>query len=242
MSVKRIALLLLLCLFFLPSLGNAKLPFNFGGKHKKTAKQQNRINRVRCRAGITLSSKILFGFNSYSLKPDAIEVLESVCTVLRNLKHDRVVVVGYTDNIGSKEYNIVLSRRRAKAVTDYLIARGIHKSSIEVVGYGESYPAYPNDTEEHRALNRRVEIKVYWHCRSEQQIKGEQKELEGVVEVYKGNVYIVVNPACRCRESYRVLGRYKKVLKSYAGKKVKVKGKVKRLSPWSGEVYVEKVL
>jgi len=242
MCVKRIAFLLLLCLFFLPSLGDAKLPFNSSGIHKKTAKLQSRINRARCGKGITLSSKILFDFNSYSLKPDAIEVLESVCTVLRNLKHVRVVVVGYTDNIGSKEYNIILSRKRAEAVADYLIAKGIRRSSIEVLGYGESDPAYPNDTPGHRVLNRRVEIKVYRHCMKKQQIQGEQKVLEGVVEIYKGGVYIIVNPSCRCRESYRVLGGYKKVLKNYVGKKVKIRGKVKKFSPWSGEVYVEKVL
>ena len=196
------------------------------------------MTKKGCKTQLTLKSGILFAFNSYRLKPDAKRVLDSVLSMLENTNYDRIVIEGYTDDIGSKSYNLRLSKKRAQSVANYLISRGVPKNSVEVVGYGETHPLYPNDSEEHRALNRRVEIKIYNNCKNS---GFKKKELDGVVEVYKNDVYIVVNPTCRCRQSYRVLGDYKDVLKEYAGREVRVFGKVKRFSPWSGEIYVEKI-
>ena len=67
---------------------------------------------------------------------------------------------GYTDSLGSDAYNQALSERRAGAVKTYLLGRGIAATRVEAVGYGESRPVASNETEEGRAQNRRVEIKV----------------------------------------------------------------------------------
>ena len=196
------------------------------------------MSKKGCETELTLKSGILFAFNSYRLKPDAKRVLDSVLSMLENTNYDRIVVGGYTDDIGSKRYNLSLSEKRAKAVADYLISKGIPRNLVEVVGYGESRPLYPNDSEEHRALNRRVEIKIYSNCKNS---GFKKQELDGVVEVYKGDVYIVVNSTCRCRQSYKVLGNHRDALKGYAGREVKVFGRIKKFSPWSGEIYVEKI-
>ncbi|WP_456341880.1 OmpA family protein [Thermovibrio sp.] len=70
------------------------------------------------------------------------------------------MVEGHTDNTGSAEYNLKLSKKRAQAVANYLIAKGVPADRIEVVGYGESRPKYPNTTEE----KRKVEIKLIKRC------------------------------------------------------------------------------
>ncbi len=71
----------------------------------------------------------------------------------------------------------------------------------------------------------------------------EYKTLNGRVEINEAEdlVYIVVNPDCKCRESYQVKGKYKDEIKKYKGKNVSVEGYIKRFSPWSGEIIVEKI-
>ena len=71
-----------------------------------------------------------------------------------------VDLVGYTDSMGSEAYNQKLSERRAQAVYQYLVSRGINGSIIDVMGRGELDPVASNETEEGRALNRRVDIHV----------------------------------------------------------------------------------
>ena len=68
---------------------------------------------------------------------------------------------GHTDAVGTKDYNIFLSRKRAEAVKDYLTKKGIDPRRIKAVGYGKTKPLVSNDDEEEgRELNRRVEFKV----------------------------------------------------------------------------------
>jgi OOP family OmpA-OmpF porin len=67
---------------------------------------------------------------------------------------------GYTDGIGSVNYNKKLSQRRAQAVVDYLVSKGVNRTTLKVVGYGKANPIATNDTPEGRSMNRRVEIKV----------------------------------------------------------------------------------
>jgi len=71
-----------------------------------------------------------------------------------------IEIGGHTDNIGSVAYNLELSRERAKAVTLYLVSKGIRISRIKFKGYGRSIPIASNETEEGRQLNRRVEFKI----------------------------------------------------------------------------------
>jgi outer membrane protein OmpA-like peptidoglycan-associated protein len=72
----------------------------------------------------------------------------------------RIEISGHTDNTGSLNTNVRLSQERAKSVVDFLVARGIDLSRLEYRGYGPSQPVAPNDTEEGRSRNRRVEFKI----------------------------------------------------------------------------------
>ena len=71
-----------------------------------------------------------------------------------------IVLDGYADATASDEYNVALSKRRAKAVKDYLIHKGIAASRISTNAHGEKDPVATNDTEEGRAQNRRVTVSI----------------------------------------------------------------------------------
>jgi outer membrane protein OmpA-like peptidoglycan-associated protein len=87
-------------------------------------------------------------------------VLDEAVAVMREETALKVVAIGHSDSGGSAAYNRHLSLRRAEAVRRYLIERGVEPSRLDVEGRGESQPVATNDTEEERAQNRRVELKV----------------------------------------------------------------------------------
>jgi OOP family OmpA-OmpF porin len=92
-------------------------------------------------------------------------VLDEAAEALKDNPDVRVTIAGYTDSIGSEDYNLKLSERRAQAVKQYLVSRGIAASRLNTVGRGEADPIAPNtkdgkDNPEGRAMNRRAELKV----------------------------------------------------------------------------------
>ena len=72
----------------------------------------------------------------------------------------QISVEGHTDNIGTVQYNKILSERRAKAVVDYLISQGVDEERLQYVGWGKSKPMVSNEDQAGREANRRVEFKI----------------------------------------------------------------------------------
>jgi outer membrane protein OmpA-like peptidoglycan-associated protein len=105
-------------------------------------------------------SDVLFDFNKYSLKPDAQVKLAKVSGILLAYPNLKLQVEGYTDNIGSDEYNQKLSEQRADAVRDFLASQGVAQDNISATGYGKSNPIADNSTNAGRAQNRRVQMVV----------------------------------------------------------------------------------
>ena len=105
-------------------------------------------------------SDVLFDFNKYTLKPEAREKLAKVSGILLAYPNLKLQVEGYTDNIGSDEYNQKLSEQRADAVRDYLASQGVPDANITAAGYGKSSPIADNSTNSGRAQNRRVQMVV----------------------------------------------------------------------------------
>jgi len=101
---------------------------------------------------------VTFEFDSAVLRPESKEVLQSDIQILRENPQIRVEVQGHTDDIGTDEYNMGLSDRRANSVKEYLISQGIAADRLTSRGYGETNPRFPNDSEANRAKNRRVEL------------------------------------------------------------------------------------
>jgi OmpA-OmpF porin, OOP family len=109
---------------------------------------------------VVLSGDANFEFNKSKLLPNAFAVLDSLVGTMKTQPDYRWEIGGYTDGVGSAEYNVKLSKRRAQAVVDYLVRKGVKKHSLTIVGYGKDNPIATNDTPEGRSMNRRVEIKV----------------------------------------------------------------------------------
>ncbi|MCD6193132.1 MAG: OmpA family protein [Candidatus Aminicenantes bacterium] len=110
----------------------------------------------------TLPESILFDFNEFFLKPEAKKALKILAQLIKEQPNKKILITGYTDNVGSDSYNLRLSLQRAQSVADYLIyVEGISKEIITIEGKGKANPVADNSTEEGRAKNRRVEVKIY---------------------------------------------------------------------------------
>jgi outer membrane protein OmpA-like peptidoglycan-associated protein/tetratricopeptide (TPR) repeat protein len=103
---------------------------------------------------------IFYKTDSFSLKKESKIELDKVVKFLNDYSEVKVEISGHTDNIGTAEYNQVLSENRAKSVVDYLINSSVLKERIAYKGYGYSKPVASNETEEGRAQNRRTELKI----------------------------------------------------------------------------------
>lgn len=109
---------------------------------------------------VYILENIFFDFDKANLKPESFLELDKVVKLLIENPELKIEIRGHTDSIGTKEYNLQLSLARAEAVANYLTRQGIDKSRIEVFGFGEEQSIAPNDTEENRQKNRRVEFKL----------------------------------------------------------------------------------
>jgi len=103
---------------------------------------------------------IRFDFDSARIRPESAPVLDALRAGLAGAQRGAIRVEGHTSSEGEQAYNLDLSRRRAQAVVDEMLRRGLPREGITASGAGESRPIAPNDDEAGRSLNRRVEI----HC------------------------------------------------------------------------------
>jgi outer membrane protein OmpA-like peptidoglycan-associated protein len=107
---------------------------------------------------IHFESDVLFAVDSASLTAASRSTLADVAAVIDEYDKTAVVVQGHTDSSGSEEHNLALSERRATAVRNYFIGRGIDADRMVAVGYGEDEPVADNATAAGRAQNRRVDV------------------------------------------------------------------------------------
>lgn len=109
---------------------------------------------------LRMPSGITFATNEAAIQPQFRPTLDQVASVLQQYNQTYVDVYGHTDSTGSDAYNQALSERRARSVADYLSSHGVQSARIGTRGFGETQPIASNDTEEGKATNRRVEIKL----------------------------------------------------------------------------------
>ena len=129
---------------------------------ERLKQQLNEVLQTRetARGLIVNMSDVLFDFNKYTLKSEAREKLAKVSGILLAYPNLKLQVEGYTDNIGSDEYNQKLSEERAGSVRDYLVAQSVPDGNISAQGYGKTHPIADNSSGSGRAQNRRVELVV----------------------------------------------------------------------------------
>jgi len=110
---------------------------------------------------MTLGEKsIRFDFDKAMIEPQYRDILNRIAGVLMTLKGYSIYVYGYTDDVGSPDYNLKLSARRAQAVRDSLVQAGINPGLITTKGFGQSDLRLKGDSAQARAANRRVEIGI----------------------------------------------------------------------------------
>jgi flagellar motor protein MotB len=117
------------------------------------------LEKIEVGAKVVLNN-IFFEVAKSTLTPASYKELDNVVRMLNETPGLRIEISGHTDNSGSKDLNLRLSKARAKSVVDYLIARGIATNRLEYKGYGPEQPIAPNNTEAGKSQNRRVEFKI----------------------------------------------------------------------------------
>lgn len=141
------------------------------GKPKKTGKDGKNTNvggnnapsdgseNIR-QDDIYRMDEIYFETNSSYLKKESYDQLNKLLEILKANPEMKIMVLGHTDYVASDSYNMWLSGRRSRRVADYLIDNGIPASNVSSMGFGKQSPVADNNTDEGRALNRRVEIRI----------------------------------------------------------------------------------
>ncbi|MBI3564974.1 MAG: OmpA family protein [Elusimicrobia bacterium] len=124
------------------------------------ARARQRIREIEERIARGDLPKIQFEFDKAEILADSYPTLDRVAEVILSSERLKLMIFAHTDDVGTDEYNLDLSRRRAKAVKTYLALKGVPVPSMRFHGYGESKPLADNSTEEGRAKNRRVEFYV----------------------------------------------------------------------------------
>jgi OOP family OmpA-OmpF porin len=104
--------------------------------------------------------RLVFDTDSATLRPESQEQLRNIAAILKAYPNVHIKIGGYTDNSGDAQHNLTLSQDRANGVRDQLVALGISPDRLEAQGYGEQFPVADNSTEQGRAENRRVSVRV----------------------------------------------------------------------------------
>jgi len=110
------------------------------------------------RQAIVIQADALFDFDKSVVRPDGKKNIDDAMAKLAGVDVEMVIATGHTDSVGTDAYNQKLSERRAAAVKEYLVSKGIPASKITTLGKGESQPVATNKTKEGRQKNRRVDI------------------------------------------------------------------------------------
>lgn len=134
----------------------AQLIFKFGKEEQSPIAKVIGVENVLI---FDYSEKVAFDVEKFDLKPEFLPILNTQADILTvYFPRAEVYVCGYTDATGSEEYNLRLSLKRAQAVADYLVARGVDKERLKIRGFGKQYPVESNASAAGRALNRRTEV------------------------------------------------------------------------------------
>lgn len=121
--------------------------------------QLNELQAQQTERGMVLTlGDVLFDTDKAQLKPGAMRSLDKLADFMKENPEQQILIEGHTDSRGSDQYNLTLSERRAEAVQEALMERGVPETRVSAEGMGEAYPVANNDTRAGRQQNRRVEL------------------------------------------------------------------------------------
>ena len=119
------------------------------------------LNLVPIKKGANIViNNLFFDFGKFDLLHESFPELNRLADFMIKNNEYKVLISGHTDDIGSSSSNMTLSKNRANAVAQYLISKGIEKNRLKIKGFGKTKPLKPNDSEENRQQNRRVEFEI----------------------------------------------------------------------------------
>jgi outer membrane protein OmpA-like peptidoglycan-associated protein len=122
-------------------------------------KELSDLKAKQTERGIVLTiGDVLFATGKADLSPDAMRSVDKLAEFLQKNSNRNVLIEGHTDSVGSDEFNLTLSQKRADAVKETLTSNGISEERITAKGYGKKYPVASNDTAAGKQQNRRVEV------------------------------------------------------------------------------------
>jgi len=117
------------------------------------------LKNIKVGSNIALRN-VFFNTGKWEVKDDSYPELARLISLLADVPSLKIEISGHTDNVGAESFNELLSQRRADAVVNYLVGKGVDKKRLSAKGYGQSKPVDSNDTAEGRALNRRTEFEI----------------------------------------------------------------------------------
>lgn len=173
---------------------------------------------------------VRFKFDSDELTPLAKVTLDNVANTLNKYPDQKIEILGHTDNIGTDEYNLDLSKRRAISVKNYLVSQGVEGNRLFTGGCGERKPVADNSTEVGRSINRRIEFSLYKGQLSEcsKANVGENSNFEEAVknseQVKIEGIFFKFDSDELVPESETTLRHVADVLKKYPKAKVEIQG------------------
>ncbi len=118
------------------------------------------VERVGEGIKVSFESGLLFDVDKATVKPESKVELDKLAEILTKYPDTKILIEGHTDSTGSEEHNLALSRLRSQSVSNYLAQINIDPTRFTIMGYGEAQPVADNNTEEGRALNRRVDLGI----------------------------------------------------------------------------------
>lgn len=186
---------------------------------------------------IQLQGEVLFDFGKAQVRPRSEQTLEKVAAVIEQFPNGQVAIVGHTDSVGAPDANLALSKARAQAVRDWLVAKGgIGAKRITVEGRGEAESIAPNETGDGadnpsgRQKNRRVEIKISEVEKRSAEVEAAMKELgaretdESLSMMLEGDVLFPFGKSTILPDAERTLQKVAVVLGQFPGGSVRIEG------------------
>ena len=125
------------------------------------AEAEKPVARTAQALRVTYLSRTLFDFDRAVLKPEGRKAMDQLITKLATVNVEVIIATGHTDSVGSDRYNLELGIRRADAIRNYLVAKGLEPARVYVDSKGEREPVATNKTAKGRGENRRVVVEVY---------------------------------------------------------------------------------
>lgn len=124
-------------------------------------KELSDLKAKQTERGIILTiGDVLFATGKADLSPEAMRSVDKLVEFLKKYTNRNVLIEGHTDSVGSDEFNLTLSQKRADSLKEALTGKGIEEKRITTVGYGKKYPVASNDTAAGKQQNRRVEVSI----------------------------------------------------------------------------------